>query len=323
MSVSNQNSIKFEIISPGGPTLAYHAGCVINKCLYVHGGIDRPGSKTPLKGLYEYSPSTGIWSDLTSQACPSLSYHTCVSLSNRYFVLIGGWNGKARVSDVNVFDTKEKKWLECKTTGFPTGSGLSSHTANLLKNGDVLIIGREGFLKTQRRFASMFVLSCRISDRTFKYTQLETTVGSRSGHTCDMIGTRLFIMGGRGDNLMETHPFSSSGASKLSNVTFKGQPADSNKPLKIITRKYHATAICNSGTCILLHGGWSFDGKHKQALSECYLLQCKPSVEWTYLGESSVHLSGHIMCEDEDRILVHGGENNSVKCTLYQILPTR
>lgn len=43
--------------------------------------------------------------------------------------------------------------------GFPMGAGLSSHTANLLSNSEILVVGREGSLRTQRRSGNAFILS--------------------------------------------------------------------------------------------------------------------------------------------------------------------
>ncbi|ESN99600.1 hypothetical protein HELRODRAFT_125934, partial [Helobdella robusta] len=100
---------------------------------------------------------------------PALSYHASVVLQDRYLVLIGGWNGKSRTSDLNIYDGAQEKWLPCETHGFPIGSGLSSHTANLLSNGKILVVGREGFLKTQRRFASMFLISSNPERGEFIY----------------------------------------------------------------------------------------------------------------------------------------------------------
>lgn len=71
----------------------------------------------------------------------------------------GGWNGKERSSDVHVYNCKDNIWFTCQTTGFPVGAGLSSHTANLLSNGEILIIGREGSLRMQRRSGNAFILS--------------------------------------------------------------------------------------------------------------------------------------------------------------------
>jgi hypothetical protein len=79
-------------------------------------------------------------------------------------ILVGGWNGKKRSNSVHAFDLKDKKWIGLKEwTGgrqrVPPPVGLSSHTATAINDKLVCVLGREGGIKTQRRFGDLFLLN--------------------------------------------------------------------------------------------------------------------------------------------------------------------
>jgi hypothetical protein len=79
-------------------------------------------------------------------------------------ILVGGWNGKKRSNSVHAFDLKDEKWIGLKEwTGgrhrVPPPVGLSSHTATAINDKLVCVLGREGGIKTQRRFGDLFLLN--------------------------------------------------------------------------------------------------------------------------------------------------------------------
>ena len=67
----------------------------------------------------------------------------------------------------------------------------------------ILVIGREGSLRTQRRHGSAYLLSGRVESGRLKYSEYSQGVSSRSGHTATFVGSKLYIIGGRSDNLLE------------------------------------------------------------------------------------------------------------------------
>ena len=153
------SKIEWKCLNSAGPSVAHHTGAVINEALYIHGGILKTGSTDPTNQLSRFDPTSNAWIDLTSDQSPHLSHHAGVVIGD-YWILIGGWNGRARTSDVSVYDVINNRWIDTKTDGFPSGAGLSSHSAVLLTNGEVLVIGREGSLRTQRRSGNSFLLRC-------------------------------------------------------------------------------------------------------------------------------------------------------------------
>ena len=79
----------WSIVSPIGPSVAYHASYVLNNKVYIHGGINRKGSTVPLNKLWCMDLDSSIWNEIHASDSPALSHHTCVTLADRYLVFIG------------------------------------------------------------------------------------------------------------------------------------------------------------------------------------------------------------------------------------------
>ena len=79
----------WSIVSPIGPSVAYHASCVLNNKIYIHGGINRKGSTVPLNKMWCMDLDASIWNEIHASNSPALSHHTCVTLADRYLLLIG------------------------------------------------------------------------------------------------------------------------------------------------------------------------------------------------------------------------------------------
>ena len=260
--------------------------------------------------------------EITEEGSPTLSHHACVVVQHRYLVIIGGWDGKARVSDVHVFDTESRRWMHPQTSGFPTGAGLSSHTATLLDNGDILIIGREGSLRMQRRSGNAFLLTGDITSRHMKYTEHVIGVSSRSGHTVHVSHSTMYTIGGRSDQLIELHS-----GSKVTNIcptplTKLVESVSKISPMKKPPggRKHHIS-VAGKG-CIFIHGGETFDGRSREPVSDIILMTLKPYVQYYKIEASPVGRAGHVCGVSHDKIIIHGGigEKNVVTSDTFQLV---
>ncbi|KAJ8322028.1 hypothetical protein KUTeg_000499 [Tegillarca granosa] len=274
---------------------------------YIHGGISKKDSTEPSDKLYKLELSSLTWSEINEPNSPALSHHACVPLENRYMVLIGGWNGKARTSKIFVYDTQKNVWLFPKSSGFPEDAGLSSHTASLLSKGEIIILGREGSLRMQRRSGSVYILKGSV-ESGFTYSHHGAAMDSRSGHTTNFIGSTLIVVGGRNDKLLEIHGGYKSGLSQPVTVTSKfADVAQKLKPVSKMPggRKNHI-AIEGPGA-ILIHGGETFDGRSKEPVGEMYILTQKPTISMVKVGISTVGRAAHVYCITPDKILIHGG----------------
>ncbi|XP_061181620.1 kelch domain-containing protein 9-like [Saccostrea echinata] len=299
--------IDWEKTAITGPVLGFHAGCVVGNNFYIHGGVESMDSKTPSNRLYQLSSSEGAWTELSFPGSPSLSHHAAVDINDRYIILIGGWNGKSRSSKIYAFDTEKQQWTEPTVTGFPEDGGLSSHTATVLNSGKILILGREGSLRMQRRHGSMYLLSGSVESGRFIYREYTQATASRSGHTANVIGNVLCIVGGRDSNLIEIHTgFKSlkSPAPVTNQITriVDKLPSVSKTPAG---RKNHVSVV--SPGAILIHGGETFDGRNREPVGEMLIFATKPCNTFYKVGVSEVKRAGHVCGVVGDEIILHGG----------------
>ena len=332
------NIIDWEETSITGPTLTFHAGCVVGiihilylNCIstlvfliindvdktsevcftgnnfYIHGGIETKDGKAPSNKLYQLNSSGESWKELSSPGSPSLSHHQAVALSDRYIILVGGWNGRARSSKIYAFDTEKQLWMEPTVSGFPEDGGLSSHTATALSSGEILILGREGSLRMQRRHGSGYILSGNVESAKFTYKEYTQETASRSGHTASIIGNTLYIVGGRDNNLIEMHSGFKSPITPLPVTNSITSAVGKLNPVSKMPggRKNHI-AIESPGA-LLIHGGETFDGRSREPVGEMYIFSRKPTPTFYKVGVSEVKRAGHVCGVVGDKIILHGG----------------
>lgn len=207
--------ISVPILCTGTPPSerSFHACAVVGEFLYIHGGLDKKNSV--LSSLYRFSTISKRWECVESnfpcskkksvklpalEPCdsPNLSHHCAVPYAEKFILLVGGWNGKKRTSDVFVFDTEDHSWSKMPVFGeIPVG--LSSHTVTLISDREILVLGREGGVHTHRRSGDAFTLN----PVTGEYKQATYGVESRSGHTANLVrsscknGFTIFVYSGR------------------------------------------------------------------------------------------------------------------------------
>lgn len=277
--------------------------------------MESKDGKQPSDKLFCFSASTQSWQEVKVTGSPALSHHAGVGLAGRYLILIGGWDGRQRTSKVVVFDAEKQQWLFPTISGFPEDGGLSSHTATLLASGEILVLGREGSLRMQRRHGSGYTLSGSVESGHFTFKEYTQAISSRSGHTTNIIGSTLYVIGGRENNLIEMHGRFRSGETDSQTVFSKFEHI--SETLTSMSklpggRKNHIT-IGNCGM-LFIHGGDTFDGRSRESVGQMYLVTVQPVMQFYKLGDSSVRRAGHICCLLGDKVLLHGGmggKNNS------------
>jgi N-acetylneuraminic acid mutarotase len=305
----NSLPLDWEVLLPAGPALTNHAGCIIDNVFYIHGGVTKHRSIIPSNKLYKLDFSSMIWNEVRIPGSPALSHHACVTLNDRYMVLIGGWNGHGRTPKIFVFDTVDNQWIYPTDTGFPEGAGLSSHAAVVLETGDILVVGREGCLRTIEKHGNAYLLSGSVQKGAFNYTKISDDTDSRSGHTITTLDKSAYIIGGRDDDFIEFHNgFTSTEPIGHLNSNFIN--IFKQVPLKALNRfpngrRNHVT-VGGKG-CLLIHGGETFDGKSRHPVGEMFLMTTKPEVQFYKLGTSQVARAGHVCVSTGDRIILHGG----------------
>lgn len=152
-----------------GPAVAFFGSCVINDVFYIHGGVKTRADRSPSNRMYKFENQT--WTDITTDDSPVLSYHRCVVWNRgQYILAIGGWDGSKRKSDVYVYDVANGSWHEADSSGFPSDGGLNNHAVVPLKSKDfeILVIGRDGSLRIQRRHGDAYCLRGDPNKRVFR-----------------------------------------------------------------------------------------------------------------------------------------------------------
>lgn len=152
-----------------GPPIAFFASCVINDVLYIHGGVKTRADHSPSNRMYKFENNT--WIDITTDDSPILSYHRCVVMNNgQYIVTIGGWDGSKRKADVYIFDLANSTWHQTNASGFPSDGGLNNHAVIQMKSNptNILVIGRDGSLRIQRKHGDAYCLRGDPTKRSFR-----------------------------------------------------------------------------------------------------------------------------------------------------------
>ncbi|CAD5114539.1 DgyrCDS3659 [Dimorphilus gyrociliatus] len=299
-----ENTLDWDFINQSPSPAAYHCACVIDNAIYIHGGVFSKGDKNPLNKLQSFDTRTSRWTDLTTAQSPYLSHHSSVVLRDRYFLLIGGWDGKVRTSDVHSYDTVEKVWKKVPTSGFPEGAGLSSHTSTLLSNDDILILGREGGLRMQRRTGNAYILTGNLN--AFKYRVNPMGLSSRSGHTAVIINNNIVVHGGRDDKAIEEHGGYKKGYKPCSCLKAFVNTEKLSQTKNIPIRRHHS-AIEGCGM-MLVFGGEPFSGRSiVEPSGDIFLITFKPNLTCYKLASSSIARSGQVLIYTDNDIYIHGG----------------
>ena len=256
---------------------SFHASAVVGDGIYIHGGLD--SESKVLSSLYRFDTKLKSWRAIEAnpslprrksaelpalETCdaPSLSHHCAVAYKHRHIILIGGWSGRKRTSDVFLFDTDEAVWNRVTVFG-ETPVGLSSHTATFVTDREILIIGREGGIHTHRRSGDAFTLNIF----TGEYKQAMYGVDSRSGHTSSLVrsscskGYSIFVYSGRKTGRQcncigswktkheEANAVSAEFAAGINDLMCRSAEID------IPNGRQHCKALCIADEIVLIYGG--------------------------------------------------------------------
>ncbi|XP_029436986.1 kelch domain-containing protein 9 [Rhinatrema bivittatum] len=188
---------------------AFHTCTVVKDKLYLYGGLKSMDPRQPPLGdVVTFDPAQQAAQRVAMDGDHCRSHHATVLLGERWLCVSGGWDGNRRVSSVMGFDTERgqwDKWAEGPSNDPPVG--LSSHTCTKITDHELRIVGREGGLRTQRRYASVYTLRVNANTKTYWYREEASRTASRAGHSAMLlqdrgkdgksIGYKLLVFGGR------------------------------------------------------------------------------------------------------------------------------
>ena len=176
----------------------------------------------PLCSVLLYDVDTNSVGEVESSTrAPMLCKHRMEAVGHKLLV-VGGWDGDKRRHHCWIFDTRHGQWtLLNELVNFDpeqAPAGLSSHTFSRISENYFIVTGREGSVRYQKRFASIFQMRLIDKDEQkpkFHYTRLSHQIESRSGHSASVVpkfarGSKeapaVLIMGGRNSSTMDSIP---------------------------------------------------------------------------------------------------------------------
>jgi hypothetical protein len=324
---------------------AYFASCLIQtnglSGLLCHGGLKEPFDRQPQNQVFFVSDKSAEDLVLTEiqtsnpEKSPSLSHHASVFISGRFYVIIGGWNGRQRTNKIYILDLESREWLNVPSLLRERQApvGLSSHSASLWTSSErgheIVIVGREGGVREQRRFGDLFLLKLASDLKTYCYEELPIKGDSRTGHSADLSGKGLFLVGGRKDD-----PFQL--------VTWKGfemrdrAKNQSNGKLRwklpggeeatFPGMRFHAMIRISDCPEFIVHGGQHFKSRNSDSNDVWHIALNGSKVTSTKLGDNDdsirrVSRFGHsLILTQSGQLVVVGGFPSSSKDFIQPII---
>lgn len=328
MADKQQFAVQMKFVRNTSVKCAYHSCSVIENTVYVFGGLSE--GKSVLSDMHRYDVLTNTWNLVEPKQskepeihrstgrfpgylcqAPSLSHHSANVINNRFILVVGGWNGHKRTADVYCFDTAELVW-RCIPVSGDVPVGLSSHTSVLVSRTEILIIGREGGVRTQRRFSGAF----KLNFETGKYVEAPFHAASRSGHTANFINIRgsketcLFIFGGRKTGGYEV-------ISSLKKIDSHNGTYSNEKIANLLghccvceepSGRQHSQVLELNSRYLLFYGGETWSGVRNNVTNETFILDTN-RMTWYRISvsEQTPRLVGHQACILGEQIFVFGG----------------
>lgn len=167
---------------------SFHSAISYENSVILFGGTTQ--SQT-LSDVWIFNSTTIEWEEVhPNGAVIARSHHTAERVESN-MVVIGGTSGNRRLADVSVLDLDTWTWSTPTMGGTPVG--LTSHTCTIIPGtAQLLVVGRQGGVKMQRRWSDVFVLDFS----SFSWgAGVVSTVASRSGHSTIIMSINKAMVG--------------------------------------------------------------------------------------------------------------------------------
>ncbi|XP_062895206.1 kelch domain-containing protein 9-like [Mobula hypostoma] len=309
---------------------AFHSVDLVGDRLVVYGGMR---SAEPREGPLGDAVILGAGSLAVERVVsggPARSHHGTAVLQERWLLVVGGWDGKRRLAglqalDLAGYETEPGFWSQLKQEQHSQAPvGLSGHSVTKLSEQRLWVVGREGGVRTQRRFASIFQLQVDMQHGCYRYEEQASRTASRSGHSATLCrrGCRgkatfqLLLFGGRNTPGFEVAGHWKEGVVKSQQPSPQGLVGKFSSLIadEVVTpgsptpRRHHSTV--QVGPFTLLHGGESFNKAIDTICSDLYIYDTRSCAgQWFRFPASDVELKrvGHRMVVLGEQLCVIGG----------------
>ena len=225
-----------------------------NIAILVIGGT--PDDSTPLSSSEIYNPSGGTWTPLTNSMADARFFHTAtlfvdsLDSSKKKIIVAGGTaDGTSPMASSEIYNPSTSSWID--TVPGPLNTARFWHTATLLPDGQVLIIGGCDNGDTYHPIASWELFDP--SSGSWNHNTGDDLNYARLSHTATLLPTAQVVVAGGFDGTADVP------ISERSDVV-SGGPYTGGKPT---LDPLNSTTIC-LGTSYVSVSGSIFNG-----LSEC------------------------------------------------------
>ncbi len=282
----------------GGPEISGHSTAVVNKNLYLFGGLLGSAGSDVSNRFWKYN---GIWQEMNST--PSKRMYAAAAELDDNFYVFGGWDpgekgsGGTFKDDVWKFDTIKNEWTELDTMPDP----VSRHCA--CRVGSKIVV-------------STFRNTLVYENDTLK--EQPTTGESPNGLsmcTCTALGDEFIVFGGATKTQDMTND-----VFVLNSKTWEWRKQSSEGDIPT-ARASSAACVLNTTTCLVYGGGGINSaykvGKGLYGFNDLYALRIDDDrAIWTKLKEST---NGGRVASSLDLVnnvaVLHGGWNPQTKET--------
>lgn len=218
-----------------------HAASVLPKGkILVAGGADHDF----LNSAELYDPSTKNWS-ITGSMHFERVWHTATTLDNGKILVIGGMNdeseGDAALETAEIYNPSIEKWENVSSMHYPR----YGHTATLLTNGKVLVVGGVDLTFSSSNSAELF------DPTTETWTVTGSMMNARAKHTASLLrnGKVLVAGGGTGGDVIPG--FNTLNTAKIYDPS---TGMWTNTSSMSYTRSWHTASVLENGNVLVVGG---------------------------------------------------------------------
>ncbi|KAM4664857.1 kelch domain-containing protein 9 [Discoglossus pictus] len=306
---------------------AFHTSTATMGKLYVFGGVQSGDPKdTPLGDMVIFDPEqkTVVSAEDTTFR---RSHHDTVLLGDRWLCVVGGWEGSKRVSSVFSYDIDTGEWTLWTEGPYKNPPvGLSSHTCTKISDHELRVVGREGGLRTQRRYANVYTLRVNPINKTYWYKEEGSHTASRSGHSAVLVKSpskvqnkavySLHVFGGRDSSAVDC-------AGQWSTDKVQVSPVPAPRLTEQLSHVVGTAGIARTapkslrhqscsvvGPFVVVFGGQTLTRSRDTVCNDLYVYDTRSSPpSWFHFPSSDRRQKrvGHQTCLLNDRLYLVGG----------------
>lgn len=195
-----------------------------------------------------------------------------------------------------------------------------------------MVTGREGSVRYQKRFGSIFTLKVNKEELSYEYSRCTHQIDSRSGHSSEIVPSfsrsarksspAVLVMGGRKCETIDSIPLKSFTKIDLPDYDEEQLNLMNSLRFKLTAVKpsfrLHASLVINNW--VILHGGRVFNKMRNDVLGTELIIYDSSSSRWYSVkiksSDKKIHLKrfGHSLSSINGKLYMLGGALNDDEC---------